>query len=511
MKVALIILDGFGHTEKKEHNAIYQAQTPHLDEWFDRYPNALLETSGEAVGLPRGVMGNSEVGHLCIGAGRIIKQDVTRISEFAAENGFEELPDLRRVMKDPSGALHLIGLVSDGQVHSDIEHLIKLVESIQRTSPPEKRVFIHAITDGRDTAPDSGQKYLARLQKTVDRVPQVKIATVVGRFYAMDRDQRWERVEEAYRALTRPGATFTSADEAIQDAYAAGETDEFVKPRQTLKEGRIASGDQVVFFNFRADRARELSMAFGLKNFAEFKASVKIDPPNWVCFTRYREDFPFPYLFSKQSHQHILGELVSKAGLQQLRIAETEKYAHVTYFFNGGVEEPFAGEERVLVPSPKDVKTYDLKPEMSAFAVTEKVIKALEQSKFDFIVMNYANGDMVGHTGVEPAAISAVEALDSCLDQVVKKALEKGFEVLITADHGNCEEMVDEKTGKPFTQHTTNPVPLLWIGEMARTKELRNGILADIAPTILAIFGWEKPNEMSGRSLMIDPSVLMKC
>ncbi|HEX4923471.1 MAG TPA: 2,3-bisphosphoglycerate-independent phosphoglycerate mutase, partial [Bdellovibrionales bacterium] len=420
---------------------------------------------------------------------------------FAEENGFESLPDFKRVVSEPHGALHFIGLVSDGGVHSDVNHLYKMIEAVGRVNK-NKPVYIHAITDGRDTPPDSGRRYLDELSKRVSVLPNVRIATVVGRYYAMDRDKRWERVEIAYKALTETGAEYESPESAIAEAYSKGETDEFIKPRRILGTARIRSDDQVVFFNFRADRAREISQAFGVGDFKEFPTPVKINPKNWVTFARYREDFPFPYLFEPQKHKRLLGEIVAERGLKQLRIAETEKYAHVTYFFNGGEEVAFEGEDRVLIPSPKEVATYDLKPEMSARLVTDELIKRIESNQYGFIVVNYANGDMVGHSGIETAAIEAVKVLDECLGRVVPVALAKGFDIIISADHGNCEQMIDPQTGGPLTAHSMNPVPFVWIGERAKGKKLKNGILADIAPTVLKIFGWPQPPEMTGKSLI---------
>jgi len=501
-KAMLIILDGFGHSDEVEHNAIQLAQTPHFKKWLETYPHCLVETSGEAVGLPPGIMGNSEVGHLSIGSGRVILQEMTRISKFAETEGFESLADFKRVT-EANGALHFLGLVSDGGVHSDVAHLYKMIESVVRVNP-SKKVFIHAITDGRDTPPDSGQKYIRDLEAFIGKFQNVKLATVVGRFYPMDRDKRWERVHIAYESLTQESdQKFTSGTEAVKDAYQKGETDEFIKPRQINGGARIKSSDQLMFFNFRADRAREISMAFCFSDFKEFPTSIKIDSKNWVTLTRYREDFPFPFLFSPQRHTKILAELVAQRGLPQLRIAETEKYAHVTYFFNGGEETEYPGEERVLIPSPKEVPTYDLKPEMSAYKVSEELLAHLDKKDYALIVMNYANGDMVGHTGVEKAAIQAVTVLDECLGRVVSRAREKGYDVLITADHGNCEEMVDKKTGGPMTQHTTNPVPTLLVSDRYKGKKMKHGALSDIAPTLLDILGWEKPKEMTGNSLIV--------
>lgn len=501
-KVILIILDGFGHSDETEHNAIALANTPNYSRWMKDCPHSLVHTSGEAVGLPPGIMGNSEVGHLSIGSGRVILQEMTRISRFAEVEGFESLPNFKRVISEKSGNLHFMGLVSDGGVHSDIAHLKSMIESVGRFAP-KKNVYIHVITDGRDTPPDSGQKYVGDLENFIKQYPNVKIATVSGRYYPMDRDQRWDRVKIGYDALAVDSTPkFKTAVEAVKDAYSKGETDEFIKPRQVEGGKRIAAGDQLVFFNFRADRAREISMAFAMEKFKEFATPVKIDPKNWVTFTRYREDFPFPYLFSPQKHKRILGELVAEKGFAQLRIAETEKYAHVTYFFNGGEETEFAGEERVLIPSPKEVATYDQKPEMSVRKVTEEVNKRLSSKDYALVVVNFANGDMVGHTGIEKAAIEAVTVMDECLGEIVKKAEQKGYDVLITADHGNCEEMVNKKTGGPMTQHTTNPVPTILISSRMKGKKLKDGSLSDIAPTILDLLGWEKPSEMSGHSLI---------
>lgn len=501
-KVILVILDGFGHREESKHNAIALAETPNYNRWMKDCPHSLVHTSGEAVGLPPGIMGNSEVGHLSIGSGRVILQEMTRISRFAEVEGFESLPNFKRVMSEKSGNLHFIGLVSDGGVHSDIAHLKSMIGAVGRNAP-KKNVFIHVITDGRDTPPDSGQNFVADLESFIKMYPNVKIATVSGRFYPMDRDNRWDRVKIGYDALISDGSRkFKTATDAVQDAYANKETDEFIKPRLIENGKPIAKGDQVVFFNFRADRAREISMALGVDNFKEFSTPVKIDPKNWVTFTRYREDFPFPYLFSPQKHKRILGELVSEAGYPQLRIAETEKYAHVTYFFNGGEETEFPMEERVLIPSPKEVATYDLKPEMSVKIVTNEVIRRLSAKEYGLVVINFANGDMVGHTGVESAAIEAVTIMDECLGEIVKKAEKKGYDVLITADHGNCEEMVDKKGG-PMTQHTLNPVPTILVSQRYAGRKLRDGSLSDIAPTILELMGIEKPSEMSGRSLIV--------
>lgn len=501
-KICLIILDGFGHTEKTEHNAIHLAKPKCWKSFLDKYPHSLLETSGEAVGLPSGIMGNSEVGHLSIGSGRVIEQELTRISNFSKKAGFESLPDVKRVMTNPDGALHFMGLLSDGGVHSDLDHLFGLVDAAVRMKVT-KPVNIHVITDGRDTPPQSAAEYIRKIEDKIAGLGNFRIATVVGRFFAMDRDKRWDRVEKAYQYMTQSkGPCFVSASAAIADAYAKGQTDEFVEPRQICKVGRISADDQMIFFNFRADRAREISEAFALPEFKEFPALTKIKPENWICFTQYQKDYPFPILFKKESHTGLLGEVIAAQNWKQLRVAETEKYAHVTYFFNGGEEKAFAGEERKLVQSPKDVATYDLKPEMSAFEVRDHVLDGMDRD-YKMIVVNFANGDMVGHTGNEAAAIRAVEALDKCLCPIVEKGLALGWDILISADHGNCEEMRNPETDEPFTQHTTNPVPLVWIGAEAPKYQLKNGILADIAPTMLGLWGIDQPKQMSGCSLIL--------
>lgn len=501
-KVCLVILDGFGYTKETRHNAIYLSKHPTYERLLKEYPHSLIRTHGEAVGLPDGVMGNSEVGHLSIGSGRIVYMDLTKITKFAEEGGFSTHAEVKRLAKDPVGAVHLLGLVSDGGVHSHIDHVKALISSIYKISK-EKPVFIHVITDGRDTPPNSGLRFVRDLQKTVDQYPNTTIASICGRYYAMDRDKRWDRTERAYKAYIGTSDTpeFASAEAAIQDAYTKNETDEFITPRWIQGGVHFQSNDQAIFFNYRADRARQISQAFADEAFSEFVAPVKLNPKNWVTFTVYQKNFPFPALFPPQAHKKILAEIISDLGKKQLRVAETEKYAHVTYFFNGGVEQPYPGEERVLVPSPKDVKTYDLKPEMSAREVTKEVLKGLDKD-YALIVVNYANGDMIGHTGVESAAIKAVETLDLCLKEVVEKALDKSFDILITADHGNCEEMYDFKNNQPHTQHSLNPVPFLWISKDSRKKSLKDGILADVAPTILEIMDIPIPKEMTGHSLI---------
>ncbi len=500
-RVLLIILDGFGINPSRDHNAIALAKTPYWNQLTKSYPHSQILTSGEAVGLPKGVMGNSEVGHLNIGGGRVIQQDITRISKLGQSQGFDSLPEVHRALTS-GGTLHIMGLLSDGCVHSDLEHLILLLKMMGKY--PNKKIQLHLITDGRDTAPRSALRYLEEVERELLPLKNGKIASIVGRYYAMDRDRRWERVQRAYDliALRQCPYSFSSAKEAIEAAYLRNENDEFIQPSSIGNAQGVAVGDQFLFFNFRSDRAREISMAFALQSFKEFETPIKIDEGNWLCMTCYNEAFPFPVLFPKVSHKNILGEVLQNHGLQQLRVAETEKYAHVTYYFNGGHEEPFVGEDRTLIPSPKDVPTYDLKPEMSAEGVTEAIVHGIRNLDYDLIVANYANGDMVGHTGVESAAIKAVETLDQSLFQVITEALLFKCEVLITADHGNCELMVDPSTGVPFTQHTTFPVPLVWVSPRAKKSKLRDGILADIAPTVLDLLTLSKPQEMTGCSLI---------
>ena len=504
--VLLMILDGFGVSSEKKHNAIALAQKPNLDSYMNSCPHSLLEASGTAVGLPSGIMGNSEVGHLNIGGGRIIKQELTKIIEFAKTKGFENLSDMKRLLTENTGALHLLGLLSDGGVHSHEDHLFLILEAAARVDS-KRPIFIHAITDGRDTPPKSALQYVSNLENAIAKTKKGKISTIQGRFYIMDRDKRWERTETGYSAITTslPG-DFTSAKNAIEDAYSKNETDEFIKPRRVKGGQSIQKEDSVLFFNFRADRARQICRALAIKDFKEFKTPVKIVPQNLVTFTRYDEKFEFPVLFQPSHYENLLGELVSKRGDKQLRIAETEKYAHVTYFFNGGEEKIFEGEDRVLVPSPKEVATYDLKPEMSARTVTHELLKKMDETSYRLIVLNFANSDMVGHTGVEPAAIKAIEVLDQCIGDIVKKATAMNYNVLITADHGNSEQMVDPKTGAPHTAHTTNPVPFIWIkpgdDSISNKQKLKDGKLADIAPTILDIFKWPKPSDMTGSSLI---------
>lgn len=504
--VALIILDGWGINESCENNAVCMANTPYLDDLFQRYPSSWLHASGLNVGLPEGQMGNSEVGHLNIGAGRIIYQDLTRISQSIAEGDFFTNPILLEALKkirSTGGTLHLMGLLSDGGVHSHNSHLYALVKLAKRQ---EVKTCIHAFMDGRDTPPQSGVEYLTQLEAELARLQHGKVATVIGRYYAMDRDNRWDRVSKAWQAMTLGyGHAVNSSTEAIEAAYAAGQTDEFVEPQVIHQDGtpigRISNLDGIIFFNFRADRAREITRPFTEADFNEFERRQIPRLSTFVCLTEYDETFDLPVAFSTETYPRILGEVVADAGLKQLRIAETEKYAHVTFFFNGGVETPFSNEDRSLIPSPKDVATYDLKPEMSAPDVTDEVIRRIQSGSYDLIILNFANPDMVGHTGVLKAAIAAMETVDQCVGRVVDALLAAGGCALMTADHGNCEMMLD-KNGIPHTAHTANRVPLILVAKNQQRAKLQSGILADIAPTLLTLLGLEIPSEMTGKNLI---------
>lgn len=506
--IALVILDGWGIEDASCHgNAVCQARTPRLDALFRDFPSTRLGAAGHDVGLPDGQMGNSEVGHLNIGAGRIVYQDLTRITKSIEDGDFFNNPALTAALqevKGRGGKLHLMGLLSDGGVHSHNTHLYALVELAQRQGIED--VCVHAFLDGRDTPPQSGAGYLQGLESRLSDIGTGRVATVTGRYYAMDRDNRWERVEKAYRALTRgEGEAAESSAEAVNGAYRAGQTDEFVEPRVICRGGQpvgtVEDGDAVIFFNFRSDRAREITRAFTAPDFDGFDRQQAVRLAGYVCLTEYDETFGLPVAFPAESHANLLGEVLGRAGRTQLRIAETEKYAHVTFFFNGGSETPFPGEERALIPSPKDVATYDQKPEMSAPEVTEEVLRRVAAGSYDFIVLNYANPDMVGHTGILPAAVAAMETVDSCVGRVVDAVLEAGGSLLITADHGNCEKMADE-AGQPHTAHTSEPVPLILVDPDRRDARLKRGILADIAPTVLDMLGLEPPDEMTGQSLL---------
>lgn len=498
-KVILIIMDGFGLSKQDYGNAIKAAKTPNLFKLFTNYPFSQLKASGLAVGLPEGQMGNSEVGHLNIGAGRVVYQDITRINKAIEDGSFFENPILKDAfLKSKGKRIHLFGLVSDGGVHSHLKHLKALVQMGRETE--QKDIVIHCFTDGRDTPPDSGIEYIKELENFIERIGFGQIGTISGRYYAMDRDKRWERIKLAYDAIVFGKAPeFEKASKGIENAYKNGETDEFIKPFKIKGYKPVEDGDSVIFFNFRADRVRQICHALLDKDFPYFETK-KIEFCDFVTFTEYEEGLPVKIAFPPEKLKNIFGETISTEGLNQLRIAETEKYAHVTFFFNGGEEKKFPGEDRVLIPSPK-VATYDLKPEMSAFEVTDKVVEAINSSKYHVIILNYANCDMVGHTGVFDAAVKAVETVDKCVGKVVENALAKKWHTIITADHGNADKMYDEE-GNPFTAHTTNPVPICLVSEKFKGKRLKKGALKDIAPTMLEILGIEKPKEMDGNSLI---------
>ncbi|MCX8033487.1 MAG: 2,3-bisphosphoglycerate-independent phosphoglycerate mutase [Thermoleophilia bacterium] len=503
-KAALIVLDGWGYAPPGPGNAIYLARTPVFDRLWGQYPHALLAASGEAVGLPAGVMGNSEVGHLTLGSGRIIYQDLCRISRAIADGSFFENPALVGVMeraKANNRSLHLLGLLSDAGVHSTMEHLKALVEMAKRRGVP--RVYIHAFTDGRDTSPTSGEGYVRELEEFLDTVGVGKVATVSGRYYAMDRDKRWERVKLAYDALVHGrGLRESSAGEAVRKSYERGETDEFILPTVVCEdpESRIQDGDGVIFFNFRPDRARELSAALTQEAFTYFDRGDSPPRVDFVGLTEYDPELGLAVAFPKEEPRRVLAEVISDAGLTQLHIAETEKYAHVTFFFNGGREDPFPGELRKLVPSPRDVGTYDQKPEMSAYGVAEAFVDIMSREDVDFVVLNFANPDMVGHTGDLEATIQAIEHVDRCLGFVLDALDRLGAHVIVTGDHGNAEVML-EPDGSPNTAHTTSPVPVVVLRSGLRLRE--DAGLADVAPTLLHFLGLEAPPEMTGRPLFV--------
>jgi len=503
-----MILDGFGLTDHVDGNAVKAAKTPNLDKIFSAYPWQKGCASGLDVGLPDGQMGNSEVGHLNMGAGRVVYQELTRISKAIADGDFfEEAAFLGAIenCKNHGSALHLYGLLSDGGVHSHNTHLYALLELTKRHGLT--KVYVHAFLDGRDTPPSSGAGYLAELEAKMKEIGAGKIATVMGRYYAMDRDNRWERVEQAYNAMVMgEGEHAASAAECMERTYAAEVYDEFVKPCVITENGapvaKIGENDSIIFFNFRGDRAREISRAFCDPDFTGFARKNGFFKVFYVCFTEYDHTIPNNVVaFRSVPLVNILAEYVSKQGRTQLHMAETEKYAHVTFFFNGGREEPYPGEDRILVPSPK-VATYDLQPEMSAFAVTDKLCEAIISRKYDLIIINYANCDMVGHTGVFEAAVKAVEAVDACVGRVMEALRSVDGQMFLCADHGNSEKMVDYDTGEPFTAHTTNPVPFALVN-CAKAKGLREGgKLSDIAPTLLEMMELAQPAEMTGKSLL---------
>lgn len=506
--IAIIIMDGFGISPTQEGNAIAHARKPNLERLWKEYPTTTLKASGLAVGLPRGQMGNSEVGHLNLGGGRIVYQDLTRISLAVEKGTFASNPVLQEAMnlaRKGGSKLHLIGLLSDGGVHSHITHLYALLEMAR--SMDLSRVFVHAILDGRDVPPRSALGYFRDLEEKFSQTGTGSTATVSGRYYTMDRDRRWERVEKAYRCLVYgEGLRAESAEEAVRKGYDRGENDEFIMPTVVDERGMVDDGDSIIFFNFRPDRAREITRAFVDKDFQEF--ATKPIRVHYTCMTQYDATLNAPVAYPAENLIDTLGEVVSRAGLKQLRIAETEKYAHVTYFFNGGKEEVNPGEDRVLIPSPK-VATYDLQPQMSAYEVRDELLARLDSGRYDLVVLNFANPDMVGHTGIFEAAVKAVEVVDGCVGEIVNRILSLGGAVLLTADHGNAEKMQDSDTGQPHTAHTTNPVPISLITSDRKSYSLReDGILADVAPTALELMHIPQPEAMTGRTLINLRSIL---
>lgn len=503
LPLVIAILDGWGHREDHYGNAIANADLPNWRRILATYPHALLEASGEAVGLPKGVMGNSEVGHINIGSGRLVPQGVVVINDALADGIFATNPTLQAALahaERTGGRLHLMGLLSDGCVHSSIEHVFALIDA----AAPRVPLAVHVFGDGRDVPPSSLQRYLTALEERLTQAGAAgAIASLTGRFYAMDRDKRWERVERAYRALAEGVATVTAptASAALAAAYERGETDEFIVPTIVGEARPVRDGDAVVFFNFRPDRARELTLAFTRPQFDAF-AVKRYDDLYFATMTKYEEDMSNPVLFGPRPQSDTFGEVVAAAGLRQLRLAETEKYAHVTYFFNGGRETVFAGEDRVLVPSDRNVATYDLAPEMRAGEITTAALDDLNERAHDVIVMNYANADMVGHTGVMDATVSSVETLDVALGRLERAVLEAGGLLAITADHGNAEEKLD-KDGCPLTAHTTNPVPFVLVSGDADIGTLEDGALGDVAPTLLPLLGLAVPAAMTGCNLLV--------
>lgn len=503
--VVLTIMDGFGYTTNIEGNAIRLAGTPNLDKLMSEYPNTLMRASGLDVGLPDGQMGNSEVGHTNIGAGRIVYQDLTRITKSIQDGDFFENPILVSAMQNAKEkSLHILGLVSDGGVHSHLEHLKAVVEMAKKNGL--KNVFVHVFTDGRDTDPQSAIEFVKELEDFMNEIGVGKVATVSGRYYAMDRDKRWERVEKAYNAIAKADGEFCdSAQKCISSSYANEINDEFIVPTVITEGGKpltkLEDGDSVIFFNFRPDRARELTRAISDIKFDGFER--EFIPTKYICMTTYDATMEgVEVAFGPQSIDNTLGEYLSKNGKTQLRAAETEKYAHVTFFFNGGIEEPYEGEDRLLIPSPK-VATYDLKPEMSAYDLLEQLLAKIDEDKYDFIAVNFANPDMVGHSGDLEATKKAIKVVDECVGKLFEKVLSIGGSGIITADHGNAELMIDLETGRPITSHSTNPVPFLVVGEEFKNVQLLDdGRLSDIAPTVLDMMNLDKPEEISGHSLI---------
>ena len=506
--VVLMILDGYGLNDNCDHNAVCEGRTPVMDQLMSQCPFVKGNASGLAVGLPDGQMGNSEVGHLNMGAGRIVYQELTRITKSIQDGDFFDVPEFLQAVencKKNHSALHLWGLVSDGGVHSHNTHIYGLLELAKRNGLD--KVYVHCFLDGRDTPPASGKGFVEELEAKMKEIGVGKVASVMGRYYAMDRDNRWDRVERAYNALTKgEGKTAVSAADGIQASYDAEVNDEFVEPFVVVEAGKpvavVNDHDSVIFFNFRPDRAREITRAFCDDEFKGFAREKRLDL-TYVCFTDYDDTIANKLVaFKKESIVNTFGQYLADHNMTQARIAETEKYAHVTFFFNGGVEEPNKGEDRILVPSPK-VATYDLQPEMSAPAVCDKLVEAIKSGKYDVIIINFANPDMVGHTGIEDAAIKAIETVDACVGRTVDAVKETDGILFICADHGNAEQLVDYETGTPFTAHTTNPVPFILVNADPSFKLREGGCLADIAPTLIELMGMEQPKEMTGKSLLV--------
>ncbi len=502
----LIILDGWGYRENPESNAILAAKTPHWDEWWRHYPHCLLQGSGHAVGLPEGQMGNSEVGHLTIGSGRIIQQDLTRIDQTIENGDFFHNPillDTFAEAKKNQKAIHLMGLVSPGGVHSHERHLHALLKLAAKQGI--KKIYIHAFLDGRDTPPKSAMGSLQTLQALTEQLNCGKIVSIIGRYYAMDRDKRWERIQAAYDLLTLGKANYqaTTATEALALAYERGETDEFVQAtriQNTAEKMTINDDDIIIFTNFRSDRAREITQAFTETRFTGFQRTQWPKLHRFVCLSEYDKKHNLPIVFPPQPLAHLLADCISENGGKQLRIAETEKYAHVTFFFNGGVEKPYPEEDRILIPSP-GVATYDLQPEMSAPELTERLVAEIKAQKYDVIICNFANPDMVGHTGNWPATVQAIECIDNCLEKIRAATRDLGGEIIITADHGNAEQLYDFINNQPHTAHTSEPIPFLYLGREAKILK-NNGNLSDIAPTILYLLNLTQPQEMTGETLL---------
>lgn len=506
--VVLMILDGYGLNNNCDHNAVCEARTPVIDQLMSQCPYVKGNASGLAVGLPDGQMGNSEVGHLNMGAGRIVYQELTRITKAISDGDFFTVPEFLQAVencKKNNSALHMWGLVSDGGVHSHIGHIYGLLELAKKNGL--EKVYVHCFLDGRDTPPASGKSYVEALEAKMKELGVGKVASVSGRYYAMDRDNRWDRVKRAYDALTKgEGNQAQSATAGIQASYDAEKNDEFVEPFVVTENGApvavVEDGDSVIFFNFRPDRARELTRAFCDDEFTGFEREKRLNL-TYVCFTDYDETIKNKLVaFKKEAIVNTFGQFLADHNLTQARIAETEKYAHVTFFFNGGVEEPNKGEDRILVPSPK-VATYDLQPEMSAPVVCDKLVEAVTSGKYDVIIVNFANPDMVGHTGIEDAAIKAIETVDACVGRTVDAVKEMNGVMFICADHGNAEQLLDYETGEPFTAHTTNPVPFILVNADPASKLREGGCLADIAPTLIELMGMEQPKEMTGKSLIV--------